>query len=139
MTKEEYLSQAVVLGRKIAKLEANIGYYKELAYSPTSSAPSGDRVTTSRNTAAPFEGMILKIVDLEAKLNALKEKRDKLCVEIMTAIESLDNEEYKAVLVLRYLQGLEWGLVAAKVNASIATVYRWHRAALQKLIVGERR
>lgn len=139
MTKEEYLSRAAVVGRQIAKLEMNIGYYRELACSPTSSAPSGDRVSKSRNTAAPFESMVLKIVELEAKVDALKQKRDKLCAEIMTAIETLENEDHKAVLVLRYLQDLEWGLVAAKVNASIATVYRWHRAALQKLIVADSR
>lgn len=139
MTKEEYLSQAAVVGRQIAKLETNIGYYRELACSPTSSAPSGDRVSKSRSTAAPFESMVLKIVELEQRLDALKEKRDKLCAEIMMTIESLENEDHKAVLVLRYLQDLEWGLVAAKVNASIATVYRWHRAALQKLIVPDSR
>ena len=133
------MSQAAVVGRQIAKLETNIGYYRELACSPTSSAPSGDRVSKSRSTAAPFESMVLKIVELEQRLDALKEKRDKLCAEIMMTIESLENEDHKAVLVLRYLQDLEWGLVAAKVNASIATVYRWHRAALQKLIVPETR
>ncbi len=137
MTKEEYLSRAAVVGRQIKKLEENIGYYRELACSPTSSAPSGDRVQKSRNTAAPFEGMIMKILELEQKLETLKAKQGALQAEIMTAIESLDSEDYKSVLVLRYLQDLEWNMVAAKINASVATVYRWHRAALKKLIVGD--
>ena len=137
MTKEEYLSRAAVVGRQIKKLEENIGYYRELACSPTSSAPSGDRVQKSRNTAAPFEGMIMKILELEQKLETLKAKQGALQAEIMTAIESLDSEDYKSVLVLRYLQDLEWNMVAAKINASVAMVYRWHRAALKKLIVGD--
>lgn len=135
MTKEEYLSQVAIIGRQIAKLEANIGYYRELACSPTSSAPSGERVSKSRNTSAPFEGMILKTIELEKRVEQLNEKRSKLCAEIMTAIETLDNEDYKAVLVLRYLQCLEWGMVAAKLCITERTAYRWHREAIKKLSV----
>lgn len=139
MTKVEYLSRAAVIGRKIKKLETNIGYYRALACAPTSSVSSGERVSHSRNTSAPFERMVIKIAELEEKLNELKAKQVEYHAEIMSAIETLDNEDYKSLLILRYLNDMEWEQVAANLHVSIATVYRWNRTALRKLIVNDSR
>lgn len=135
MTKEEYLSQAAVLGRQIAKLETNIGFYRELSCSPSSSSNDEPRVSRSRSTEAPFTKMVHKVLELEEKVEKLKEQRDKLQAEITGIIEELDNEDYKALLILRYLQDLDWSLVCAKLCIGRTTANRWHNSALKEIII----
>lgn len=135
MTKEEYLSQAAVLGRQIAKLEMNIGFYREAACSTASSSNDEPRVSRSRSTEAPFTKMVHKVIELEEKVDKLKEERDKLQAEITNVIEELTNEDYKALLILRYLQDLEWSMVCAKLSIARQTAVRWHKAALAKIVI----
>lgn len=137
MTKEEYLSQAAVLGRQIAKLETNIGFYRELSCSPSSSSNDEPRVSRSRSTDAPCTKMVHKVLELEEKVEKLKEQRDNLQAEITSVIEELSNEDYKALLILRYLQDLEWGMVCAKLSIAKTTAMRWHREAISKIVVPE--
>lgn len=133
MTKEEYLSQAAVLGRQIAKLEMNIGFYREAACSTASSSNDESRVSRSRSTEAPFTKMVHKVLELEEKVEKLKEERDKLQAEIMSVIEELSNEDYKSLLILRYLQDLDWGIVSAKLCISKRTAMRWHSEAMNEI------
>lgn len=133
MTKEEYLSQAAVLGRQIAKLEMNIGFYREAACSTASSSNDEPRVSKSRSTDAPFTKMVHKVIELEERVEELKEKRDKLQAEIMGVIEALYNEDHKSLLILRYLQDLEWGMVCAKLSIAKTTAMRWHREAIKEI------
>lgn len=135
MTKEEYLSQAAVLGRQIAKLEMNIGFYREAACSTASSSNDEPRVSKSRSTDAPFTKMVHKVIELEEKVEKLKEQRDNLQAEITAVIEELTNDDYKSLLILRYLQDLDWALVCAKLSISRQTAVRWHKSALEKIEV----
>ena len=137
MTKEEYLSQAAVLGRQIAKLEMNIGFYREAACSTASSSNDEPRVSRTRSTEAPFTKMVHKVLELEEKVDKLKEQRVALQAEITAVIEKLSNEDYKALLILRYLQDLDWGVVCAKLSIAKTTAMRWHREALKDINIPE--
>lgn len=129
------MSQAAVLGRQIAKLEMNIGFYREAACSTASSSNDEPRVSRTRSTDAPFTKMVHKVLELEEKVEKLKEQRDTLQAEITSVIEKLSNEDYKALLILRYLQDLDWGLVCAKLCVARSTVMRWHVLALKEVVV----
>lgn len=131
------MSQAAVLGRQIAKLEMNIGFYREAACSTASSSNDEPRVSRTRSTEAPFTKMVHKVLELEEKVDKLKEQCEKLQTEIMGAIENLANEDYKSLLILRYLQDLEWGLICEKLCISKRTVMRWHKDALDEIKVPE--
>lgn len=131
------MSQAAVLGRQIAKLEMNIGFYREAACSTASSSNDEPRVSRSRSTEAPFTKMVHKVLELEEKVEKLKEKRDSLQAEITSVIEKLSNEDYKALLILRYLQDLDWGLVCAKLCIARSTANRWHVSALKEITIPE--
>ena len=77
------MSQAAVLGRQIAKLEMNIGFYREAACSTASSSNDELRVSRTRSTEAPFTKMVHKVLELEEKVDKLKEQCEKLQTEIM--------------------------------------------------------
>lgn len=131
------MSQAAVLGRQIAKLEMNIGFYREAACSTASSSNDEPRVSRTRSTEAPFTKMVHKVLELEEKVDKLKEQRDALQAEITAVIEKLSNEDYKALLILRYLQDLDWGVVCAKLSIAKTTAMRWHREALKDINIPE--
>ena len=45
-------------------------------------------------------------------------------------IESLENEEYKTILVKRYIEGLNWDDIASLIYISKSKIKRWHDEAL---------
>lgn len=53
--------------------------------------------------------------------------------EIIGVIETLDNEDYKTLLVLRYLNCKSWDDIADKLYTSLSTVKRWHTKALEQI------
>lgn len=118
-------------------MQERIEEYRNLAQSPATANYGEVKVKGTPSGEAPFVKWVYKIIELEQKVEELQEELQTLQTQVITAIEQLDNDDYKAILLLRYLQNMEWELIAAKVNASKATVYRWHRAALQKLVVSD--
>ena len=69
----------------------------------------------------------IKVIELEEKVDKLKEKKDKLQAGILSVIEALFNEDYKSLVILRYLQDLEWGIVCAKLSIAETSAMHWHR------------
>lgn len=133
MTKQEYLAQVANLNRTIEKKRARVKEYRDLASSPASTAPSGTRVDRTRSTEAPFAKWVYKIVELEAEIEKLQERVDNLQAVIIGAIEALDNEDYKTLLVYRYLKDMSWESVAEAMFISRWTAMRWHKEAISLL------
>jgi DNA-directed RNA polymerase specialized sigma24 family protein len=53
-------------------------------------------------------------------------------------IETLENEDYKNVLALRYISCLTWGEICGKLYISLSTVKRWHQNALELIKIEQR-
>ena len=62
-------------------------------------------------------------------------KRIKLNTEILGEIETLENENERNVLRLRYIHGFEWEKVCAETHYKWAQVHRIHRNALKKIVI----
>ena len=54
--------------------------------------------------------------------------------EVSTAIDKMENIDYKNVLYLRYIEGLTWEDIGAKIYASERTARRYHNAALKEFV-----
>lgn len=133
MTTNEYLAQLGKLRIKIEKMQERIEEYRALAQSPATANYSGIKVQSSPSGEAPFVKWTFKIIELEKKVAELKDELQTVQATVITAIEQLENEDYKTVLVLRYLQGLDWETIAAKMCTHKRTAQRWHNEALEKL------
>ena len=48
-------------------------------------------------------------------------------------IEELENEDFKTILVKRYIEGENWDVIASAIFVSKRTAIRWHDAALELL------
>ena len=135
MTPKEYLSQVQRLEYKIKRMKERAEEYERMSLSLPGQNYDGVRVDGTRNTDAPFVKWLMKKCDLDREIEALEQKLLNLKAEIMLCIETLDNEDYKNVLVLHYINSLSWNEIAERLYVSETTVFRWHRQGLEQLSV----
>ena len=133
MTAKEYLMQVKKLEYKISRMKERSEEYERLSHSISSPKYDCEPVSGTRNLEAPFVKWIMKKCDLDKEIEALEEKLINLKAEVMLTIETLDNEDYKNVLVLHYINGVAWDEIAERMFVSVSTVFNWHRNSLQKL------
>lgn len=69
-----------------------------------------------------------KMAALSSEIDALEERRDKL----LGVLEELPPDEYGA-LHRHYIRGMTWEEVAADMNVSVATAYRYRKSGLDLL------
>ena len=137
MTAKEYLSQIRKLEYKISRMKLRSEEYELLSHSLPGQNFDGVRVDGTRNLEAPFVKWIMKKCDLDQEIKVLEEKLVNLKAEVLLCIENLDNEDYKNVLVLHYLNGLPWEDIADKLYVCRAKVFNWHIQALDNLKIPE--
>jgi len=138
MTTKEYLLQVRKLEYKISRMKLRSEEYERLSHSISSPKYDSEPVSGTRNLEAPFVKWIMKKCDLDREIEALEEKLVNLKAEIMLTIETLDNEDYKNVLVWHYINGESFREIAEKLYVSDATVFRWHRRGIEELILPKR-
>jgi DNA-directed RNA polymerase specialized sigma24 family protein len=73
---------------------------------------------------------VARISDETEQLKAAKERAENALSQIMEAIQAVPDEMQRTVLMLRYVEGLEWHKVAVQINYTEAGVYVLHGRAL---------
>lgn len=139
MTTKEYLSQIQKLEYKISRMKLRAEEYERLSASIPGPNYDGIRVDGTRSHDAPFVKWIMKKLDLEQEIKVLEEKLDNLKAETMACIEALDNEDYKNVLVMHYLKGMPWEVIADRLYVCRATVFNWNNKALELMKIPEQK
>ena len=134
MNAKDYLEQIRELEHKIYCMKLRSEYYNTMSLSipgPTYGEKIGSN--PNRNTEAPFMKWLFKKDEIDREIAKLEEKLNSLKAEAILKIESLDNEDYKIILVKRYIEGYKWDDIADLICISKRTVYRWNEEALKKL------
>lgn len=86
--------------------------------------------TTGGFTSDRMAEDIARIADEKEQLLAQKAQIDAALAEILDAINSLDDEMQKAVLTMRYVEGLDWLSVADNIGYETTMIYEYHGRAL---------
>lgn len=73
--------------------------------------------------------------EINRKIKQFKSDLDTLRAEALLKIEELENEDYKNLLVLKYLKFQAIEEIASKLYVSVATVKRWHIKALELIMI----
>ena len=73
---------------------------------------------------------VVKAIELEEQILQAERDAARVLAEIMEAINAVPDEMQKTVLVLRYVEGLDWLTVADKIGYEIANTYILHGRAL---------
>ena len=133
MEAKQYLRKAYRLHELIESEKAELESLKLLAQSVSSSVVSDMPRSPSRDNAAPYEKHILKMVELESKIN--KEIQDYLAIgeEIRDVINKVEDNEERLLLRNRYIHFMEWDVICETMHISESTVHRIHSSALRNV------
>lgn len=135
MDKKTYLCRYHNLLEKIQKKKEYIAFCDERASSIPGQDFTTPRVDHTPSYEAPFVKWIIKAADAKRELETLEEQCGRVKAEIETAISKLGDEDLQMVLIFRYIDWLSWIEISNKIYCSIASVYRKHKEAIEKLIV----
>lgn len=83
------------------------------------------------NNKSDLSDFAVKIDDIDNKINSLQNKRLKILEDILTNIESLENETERAILDYRYIRGYTWEKIATKIKYSYRHTLLMHGKALE--------
>ncbi|HMM00520.1 MAG TPA: hypothetical protein PKC96_04175 [Bacilli bacterium] len=133
MNIKEYLSRYHNTQVKIEKLEMIVAEYIRLANSIPGINYDQIRVDGTKSLKAPFEKWILKALDDELIIKALKKELPIIKGEIITTIEALHDSDCKRVLIHRYIDWLSWSEISKLMFFSTATIRRLHDKALLEI------
>lgn len=128
MTAKEFLSQAYRLDKKIDWKIQQVDSLNNLATKATGTLtgmPRNPSPSTSR-----LADVVTKIVDLEEVINTEIDRLVDIKAEITEVIRSVENEDYRNLLELRYLCFKEWEDLAREMNYSLRWTYTMHGRAL---------
>lgn len=73
---------------------------------------------------------VARISDETEQLKAAKERAENALSQIMAAIQAVPDEMQRTVLLLRYVEGLDWISLADKIGYEISNTYILHGRAL---------
>ena len=139
MDKKTYLCRYHNLLERIERKKEYIDFCQKRADS-IPGPKYGERVNNpSPSLEAPYVKWVYRGIEAEEELKQLEAKAEGTKHEIETAISELEDEEMQMVLVYRYIDWMSWEEISGKIYCSLATVYRKHREALEKLIVPDSR
>lgn len=128
MNAKQYLRQVRRLDNAVnAKLE-QVEVLRAITTRMTANLTT-DKVQESKSHDK-IEKLIVKIIDLEREITDDIDKLIDLKREIMNKIDSIQNDDYKLLLTLRYLNFKTWEQIAVEMEFTFQWVHELHRRAL---------
>ena len=73
---------------------------------------------------------VARIADAAEQLREMKGRVDVALSEILDAIQAVPDEMQRSVLLLRYVEGLDWISIADRIGYEISQTYIYHGRAL---------
>ena len=110
---------------------------RELATSVSSLRYDREYVQTTRSVEAPFVKALIRVMDLEAKINMEITLLISLKEQILDVISKLESVDEQMILRYRYMSNMTWEDIGKELHAGVRTVIRWHGNALEHLVFPE--
>lgn len=130
MNTKEYLSQALAINKRIDSKLEQVSSLRSLAMRVTTSF--GEERVCSTKKQSPLEEAMVKLIDLEHEINDDIDKLIDIKKQIAEDISSLENENYRMILELRYVALMKWEDIAETMDYDLRWVYRMHGKALKE-------
>lgn len=134
MTVKEYLSQGYRLEQRIKMHQEEIEGLRSLAIS-VGSLGFNENHNATKNTDAPFEKVLLKIIDAESKEAEMLERLLAFKDEIRTVINKVSNMDERIVLYHRYLNNKTWVEIGQILGWDERTIRRLHSRACAYIVI----
>ena len=130
VTAKVYLSQAYRTDLHISAMLMRVSQLRELA--TKASATLSDMPRPDSPNLQPMESIVLKLVDTEERINASIDTLVNFKEQLANQIYAMENEDYRALLELRYICFKTWVEIARMMKYDIRWVYRLHDKALMQ-------
>jgi DNA-directed RNA polymerase specialized sigma subunit len=135
MTSKEFLDRPYHIKKKIRYLELELDRYKVMMNSIPQPSYGTVRVDKTPSGETPNQKALEKYYETEDKIAEKKAELERVIAEITTVIDRIDNEDYKLLLKYRYIDLKNITEIANLLFISIRTAQRWHRLALEEIIL----
>ena len=137
MNAQDYLKRAHRIYELIESLKDELAEVRMLADSIASPVLSDLPKAPSRSSDPPYVRYVMKIVELEGKIEAEIENYLKIKDEIRNVINEVADNEERLLLRYRYINFLEWDDIAERMHIATRTAHRIHGAALLRVKIPE--
>ncbi|MDK8636194.1 RNA polymerase subunit sigma-70, partial [Bifidobacterium sp. UMB6791A] len=117
MNKKEYLRQAYLLDKRIKADMDEVVRLRELATSVSSLRYDREYVQTTRSIEAPFVKALIRVMDLEAKINMEITMLISLKEQILDVISKLESVDEQMILRYRYMSNMTWEDIGKELHA----------------------
>lgn len=136
MTSKEYLRQAYRLDQRIDSDIREMERLRDMAGS-VSSPSLEERHGSNRPTEVPFVRCIMRVMELQEKINAEIDRLVALKEQMREVIDTVRDKDEQMVLRCRYIHNMTWEQIGDELYADKSTVRRWHGSALQHVVMPE--
>jgi hypothetical protein len=130
MQAKQYLRKAKRINAFIRAREEELVMLRLKAESIGSGCSEADKVQTTHKNDR-LETDVIAIIECEEKIKKAVDDLRKLHLEITEKIDAIDNDDYRLVLILRYLNLKEWEFIAVEMNFSYSHTLFLHKQALR--------
>ena len=127
MTAKEFLEQAWKSKLRIESLTSILEMLKSTA--EYSSAPISDAPRPATRNVRKTEDAVIKIVELEERIEAERQKRN----EVLAVIASIEDEFEQLLISKRYIERKRWSEIAKEIYSSERAVYYAHTKILAEI------
>ena len=130
------MTQAYRLEQRINLSQMEIVKLNELATS-ISGIGYGEKVSGAKSTHAPFEKIIMRIMEMEEKEGVMLGELLAFKKELKSVIDSVENKDERLVMHYRYFCNMKWTQIADTLGWDARTIKRWHNKAIAKIVIPE--
>lgn len=133
LTAKEYLQQYRTIQREIEDLDYRMAQLR-LKYAAPSAIDYSD-MPKAHNSEHDLSDYIAKMDEMTNYMISKYTRLRAVEVNIYKQVDIMDNQEERELLRYRYIDGMTWSDIAAKLNTSERNVYFIHGRALRHFIV----
>lgn len=128
--KVEWLKGYRIIDAKVEKLTEEVILWNDRATKITSSFSQEPKAAGSGDQ---LQKCVDKICELQEEIAREMQQLRELRRQIEMAINTLEDERFRGILYLRYIEGMTFEQVADRILYSSKQVYRIHKKAVEKL------
>ena len=133
MRVETYLKQGLLLDKRINYHIKELGDLRIDACNISAPAIGRDKVMTSPSGDAPFVKALLRIEELQEKINREIDTLVDLRNQIESVIRQVQEDNLQLLLIYKYREGMTNDEISGLFHVDASTVVRWHRTAINEI------
>lgn len=135
MNVKDYLKQGRLLDQRINYNLRRIKEMRDGLDGICSPQIKADKVQTSPDGDPAYVKIMIRISEMQERIDQEIDLLVDLRNQIDETVRTVDNEDYQMLLLYRYIENRTWENIGEQLGIDRSTVKRWHRTAIQKVIM----